>query len=358
MNIRPATDDDALRWDDFVAAHPLASPYHSWAWKKSLEDSYRLTTLYYLAENSNQQLEAIMPVAQVPRPLGSGPLCALPYCDRGEPLASSASAYTQIIDGWLKAHAGPVELRGTKPEKEPQLTDPNSPLKFKQSQKVRLLLKLPDTAEALLAGFKSKHRSQINKARKNGLTASVGNSPEFVDAFYEVFTRNMRDLGSPTHSLRWFKAIASHYGADCMIGLVKLRDHVVGGGIVLMTGTQAAIPWASTLREHNRLAPNMLLYWALLEAVIQRGGTHFDFGRSNYGEGTYRFKTQWGAQPVALDWQKVAMDGLTQGNDLSAQQTKGLTSGTLRRAIESTWRHLPLPVTVALGSQLRPWISL
>ncbi|MEZ5583585.1 MAG: GNAT family N-acetyltransferase [Candidatus Competibacteraceae bacterium] len=62
------------------------------------------------------------------------------------------------------------------------------------------------------------------------------------------------------------------------------------------------IPWASSLRKYNSLSPNMLLYWSVLEFACKKGYRIFDFGRSTPGEGTYRFKEQWGAKPVQLYW--------------------------------------------------------
>ncbi|WP_201220764.1 GNAT family N-acetyltransferase [Halochromatium roseum] len=358
--VRPAAATDAARWDEYVTAHSRSTPYHRWAWKQALEQGYGLATTYYLAENHTGDIIGVLPAARMPHPLRRGTLCALPYCDRGEPLADSADITTALTTGLLADETGPLELRGTRGDDTP--LDDAATKKLEPGQKVRLLLDLPERADTLLAGFKSKHRSQINKARKNGLISGVGSGPERIDAFYPIFARNMRDLGSPTHSRRWFHAIAQHYGEDCLVGLVELNGAVVGAGIVLLAGPRAAIPWASTLRDSNHLAPNMLLYWALLEAVIERGARRFDFGRSSFGEGTYRFKTQWGARPVPLDWHRIEKqtDHTAIQDRQEPQPTQATTApaGRIRRSAEALWRHLPLPLTIALGSRLRPWISL
>ncbi|WP_328983453.1 GNAT family N-acetyltransferase [Thiorhodovibrio winogradskyi] len=357
--LRPATAADAERWDVYVIDHPLGTPYHRWAWKLALEDGYGLTTAYSLAEHPQHGIIGIHPAARLPHPLGRGQLCALPYCDRGEPLANDTDIAIALTTRLLEDESGPLEVRAT--QGNDTALDDHAIENLSPGQKVRLLLDLPHRAEDLFAGFKSKHRSQINKARKNGLTASVGSSIERIQAFYPVFARNMRDLGSPTHSRRWFAAIARHYGNDCLIGLVQHNDIIIGGGIVLLAGQRAAIPWASTLRDYNHLAPNMLLYWALLEAVIERGVQHFDFGRSGFGEGTYRFKTQWGARPVPLAWSKVvrSAQGIERLSALDPQPVQTRTAGALlRRSAETVWRSLPVPLTIALGARIRPWISL
>jgi FemAB-related protein (PEP-CTERM system-associated) len=359
MKIRRATLADEARWDAYVAQHPLATPYHRYAWGTALRAGYGLNTHYYIAEDTEGSVAGILPCARLPSPLGRGRLCALPYCDRGEPLAEDLATATALLDALRRDETGPVELRGTAGA-DTLSTGVTDPKALPAGQKVRMVRALPDSSDALLASFKSKHRSQINKAKKNGLVADIGNSAGHVQAFYQVFVRNMRELGSPTHSLRWFEAIAAAYGDDCRIGTVAHAGQVIGGGIVLHSGQVAAIPWASTLREHNHLAPNMLLYWALLADAADTGIRHFDFGRSTINEGTYRFKAQWGAQPVPLAWQQNARQAVYPPHTgATAQPHSGShRPAPLKSLAVAAWQRLPLPVTITLGAQLRPYISL
>ena len=97
----------------------------------------------------------------------------------------------------------------------------------------------------------------------------------------------------------------------------------------------------------------MMLYWSLLEYATDYGCQQFDFGRSTIGEGTFKFKKQWGAKPVELDWKtypEVINNAVKEG---------GLhQSGSLRQTAENIWRKLPLPLTIQLGSRVRKYISL
>ncbi len=224
-----------------------------------------------------------------------------------------------------------------------------------QAHKVRLLLDLPATSEELMTSFKSKLRSQIRKAEKNGLTVELGNSQQLLDNFFEVFSCNMKDLGSPTHSKKWFAEIIKNYGNKTIIGIIQHQDTAVGAGIVLQIGNKASIPWASTKREYNRFSPNMLLYWSLLKHSTDNGLKTFDFGRSSYGEGTYKFKEQWGARPVPLAWKTI------QENDhrtSKEQASNSISKLKFRSLVETIWRQLPLAATTLLGPKLRKYISL
>ena len=58
--------------------------------------------------------------------------------------------------------------------------------------------------------FNAKLRNQIRKAVKSGLTATWSGIEGLAD-FYQVFATNMRDLGSPVHSRRFFAAIFEEF---------------------------------------------------------------------------------------------------------------------------------------------------
>ena len=353
MEITIAQDKDAKRWNEYVSRHAHASPYHLFAWKQSIEFSYSQQSFYLMALDNQNQITGILPTILIKPPLGYATLCSLPYCDRGEALADSPAIVEQLISKAnelrqkLKAHR--YEYRSTK------LTayEINAQHATTEPQKVRMILELPETSEALLAGFKTKLRSQIKKAEKNGLTFEIGNNESLVSAFYNVFTINMRDLGSPTHSKRWFESISHFYAEDCIISVIKSNGIPIGAGLILINGKTATIPWASTLRKYNKLAPNMMLYWSLLEYATDNGCQQFDFGRSSIGEGTFKFKQQWGAKPFALDWKTYPEIINKAVNKDKLQQ-----SSSLRQTAENIWRKLPLPLTIQLGSRVRKYISL
>jgi FemAB-related protein (PEP-CTERM system-associated) len=220
-------------------------------------------------------------------------------------------------------------------------------------KKVSMLCELPESSDALFQSYKPKLRSQIRKAEKNGLSASVTSGPEAIGYFYRVFADNMHRLGSPVHSLRWFQDLQASFGDRLKVGLVYSEEKVIGAGIILINGVRASIPWASTLADYNRLAPNMLLYWTLLAHVTDAGCRVFDFGRSTPGEGTYRFKEQWGAVPYELRWQDLTPEG-----EPAVETAPSGQGSKVRALVESAWQRLPLSMANLLGPSVRKYISL
>lgn len=339
----------AAGWDDYVSRHPDGTGYHHLAWLESIASAYGHRPWCLVALSPGGNLSGVMPICEFRVPLLGARWVSLPYCDLGGPLASSQTAETALRE---RAR----ELAQQRGGKGLQLRLPGPAVEGHEEEtlaKVSMLCDLPETSDALFSSYKPKLRSQIRKAEKNGLRAEVQSGPEAVRQFYRVFAINMHRLGSPVHSLRWFLDLQAAFG-DCMkVGLVFLDDTVVGAGVVLVNGARASIPWASTLAEYNRLAPNMLLYWSLLAEVTDAGCRVFDFGRSTPGEGTYRFKKQWGARPHELRWLDMTPDGRPSPESASSGQ-----AGRLRATVESLWQRMPLSVANVLGPPVRKYISL
>lgn len=330
-------------FDAFVAQHPLAGPFHATAWLRAVKHAYRFDHAA-LASVSDGQVTGVLPMVSMDRPGGGGQLVSLPYCDFAGPLAEDAKTGEALIEGALALARETCRRRVV----IRQIAE--SPL---DGGKLLMRLALPDSAQTLHNGFPSKLRSQIDKPTRDGLTVVSGGA-ECLEDFYAVFAQNMRDLGSPTHSRKWFAAVIREFGVACRVWLVRLPDgRPAATSITLSQGKLTCVPWASSLRRHNRSNANMLLYWSMLAAAAQEGQAVFDFGRSSPGGGTYRFKRQWGARETALHW--VAYDPAT-GRFQTSRPAKD--PFRLRRLAETGWRHLPLYAANRVGPILRRYISL
>ena len=218
-----------------------------------------------------------------------------------------------------------------------------------ESNRYRLLLDLPESSDLLMKSFKSKLRSQIMKPIKSGLTSRTGGE-ELLKDFYKVFLVNMRDLGSPVHSPDLMRNVLGQFPNCSRIICVYKDNAPVAAALVVGFNGTLRNPWASSLREHARLSPNMLLYLRMLEYACDHGYRRFDFGRSTKGEGTFRFKEQWGARPEPLGWREVTLGGISARPDDGGQ-------GKFEMAMRC-WKKLPVGVTKFIGPRIRKHISL
>lgn len=348
MLIRLARNEDQKAWDSYIDKQEAICPYCRFGWKEATESAYGHQG-YYLLSEINGTISGIFPLILLKIPFGPKILCSLPFCDSGGLHSENHEiAYALLEKSFSLARdlrASRLEIRGG--AALDFFLDKINCQHENRADKVRMLIPLPATSEELWNGFKSKLRSQINKAKNNNLSFAWGD----FDSFYSVFKRNMHHLGSPVHSKKWIQQVCDRFGSNANIGVVYHKNLPIGGGIILSTARSVSVPWASTLRQYNYLAPNMLLYWNFLKYSADNEKKSFDFGRSTLNGGTYKFKQQWGAQPATLQWTTIQCSNVL-------MQSKFQIFPLDRHNIVSLWRKLPEALADHFGPVVRKYISL
>jgi CelD/BcsL family acetyltransferase involved in cellulose biosynthesis len=145
---------------------------------------------------------------------------------------------------------------------------------------------------------------------------------------------------------RFFDAVFESFGDSARVVVVRVNGRAAAAAVLVDWRRTLEIPWAATLGEFRSAAINMRLYWEVLQMAVARGCSRFDFGRSTRDSGTHRFKEQWGARPVQLQWQRWAARP-------EAAQTAGGEQGRFALATRA-WSKLPLPVANWLGPIISP----
>ncbi|MBC2695111.1 MAG: FemAB family PEP-CTERM system-associated protein [Desulfobacteraceae bacterium] len=366
--VKQIEPNDSVVWDAYVNAHPQATLYHLYNWKDIIEKTYGHKTYYLIAEqrpnNPTNQVVGILPLVHIKHFLFGNGLISIPFFDLGGILADNDEVEKALLSEAIKLaqklKAKNIELRHITPiswinSNDSQLTTRNSQLATHNwvaqtcSHKVRMLLALPESSEELMKSFKSKLRSQIKKPMKEGLKSKVGGL-ELIDAFYEVFLVNMRDLGSPIHSKKLMLCVLQEFPENAKIVLVYKGDEVIACSLIVGFKDTLENPWASALRKYSRLSPNMLLYWTMQKYACDNGFKYFDFGRSSPDEGTYKFKKQWGAKLNPLYWHYISLNGQSIIEE-TPEKSK------FDKAIQY-WQKLPVSVTKIIGPMIRKHIGL
>ena len=170
---------------------------------------------------------------------------------------------------------------------------------YSYNEKITCFLELEQDAEVQFSKFSSKLRSQIRKAKKNGLTVTTSN----IDEFFPIYINNMHRLGSPHLPRSFFNELISHYkNGRVEVFVVKKNSIAIGSSIVVSFKDFSEVTWAATYKEFNHLAPNMLLYWKMIKFSINNNMRIFSFGRASRESNSWRFKKQWGPREVQLIW--------------------------------------------------------
>jgi FemAB-related protein (PEP-CTERM system-associated) len=206
--------------------------------------------------------------------------------------------------------------------------------------KVGMTMPLLPTPDAQWQALDRKLRNQVRKAEKSGLSVMVGGASD-VDGFYDVFSRNMRDLGTPVYPKRFFEEMLSAFPEQARVFTVMHRGRPVASAVTQVFRGTFEVPSASSLREFRTLCPNILLYWEMVRFAVASGLSTFDFGRSTPGDGTFLFKQQWGAQPLPLAWEYWAANG-------AALPDRTRENPKFAAAI-AAWQRLPVSIATAIG---------
>jgi serine/alanine adding enzyme len=352
-SIKRASDADRGAWDEFVRNRQDASLYHLYEWRDVIEGAYGLSTHYLmLTARKSGEVLGVLPLVHLKHFAFGNQLVSMPFADGGGILARSTDAARLLASGAERIASGcgaeAVELRQEVPLAFADEAGLAASGAASETRKVRMLLGLPGTPAQLARGFKSKLRSQINRPLKEGCSARSGGL-ELLEDFYKVFLINMRDLGSPVHSKELMRRVLEAFPERSRIFAVYHGGQPVAASLVIGFNGVLRNPWAASDRRYAAMSPNMLLYSRMLEFACDHGYRIFDFGRSTPGEGTYRFKAQWGAVPAPLHWYVLSSDGTPRGADSTAQRFK---------LAARLWSKLPVAVTRFLGPRIRKHISL
>lgn len=354
--------------------------YHLPAWPRAIGSAYGHKTYCLTATKdgvktcvadttapngarSDQNISGILPLTHLKSLLFGNDLISMPFFDSGGIAADDPETEKALLREAVRLgrtlKAKSIQLRQVEPlfaDDEPgsEISTPSLAAAAegctitKRLDKARMILDLPGSSEALMAGFKSKLRSQIKKPIKEGLTAQVGGL-ELFESFYKVFCINMRDLGSPVHSKLFIRRVLEEFPDQARICVVFKNEAPLAAGIIIGFDGVVYNPWASSLKEYSRLSPNMLLYWTMLQYACDSGYTRFDFGRSSIEESTCRFKEQWGAKPKQLYWYYIDLDGYAPGQS----DDKSKFDLAIR-----VWQKMPVRLTQVLGPPIRKYIGL
>ena len=324
-------------WDEFVEHQPAASVYHLSRWRTVIQKSFGHDCPYLVAKRSHR-IVGVLPLVRMQSRLFGHFMVSVPYFNYGGALAVDKEAKAALLD---KACAIASANNCSYLEMRDSYALPDWPVR---NDKVSMWLKLPLSADLLWEQLGSKLRAQIKKSHAAGLRYETGGI-ELLDAFYRVFSINMRDLGTPVYGKSFFENVVKLApGHPTLVIGRDTRGDAVSAALLIQHRGRMEVPWASTVRRANELNANMGLYWHMLQyACYQRCHT-FDFGRSTQGASTYRFKKQWGATPMQLHWHYWLASGVERPK-LNPENPK-------YRAAIAFWQRLPVWSTQVLGPMI------
>jgi FemAB-related protein (PEP-CTERM system-associated) len=264
-------------------------------------------------------------------------LVSVPFVNYGGPLGSDEAVRALASHAVCMAKRDEVKLLELRSRHAQPLDLPVSHRKL-----TTVLDLVPGDPDATFKRVPAGLRNRIRKAQRSGVEVRIGRDQ--VGGFHDVFSRNMRYLGTPTHSSHLFETIAATFPDDSLVACAYANGRPVAGGVGFLWNGEFEMSWASALREYDALKPNVGLYWGVMSHVTAMGCRVFNFGRSTPGSGTHQFKLHWGGRDEPLHWY-----------DFSPSGEQAITPSPKEGSFSwgpKLWRHLPLALTRALGPRI------
>lgn len=337
VSISEAGEADSQAWDQFLNAHPAGSFYQLFGWRSIVGSCLELQPIYLMAR-SNGRVVGVLPLVFLESRLFGRILCSLPFLNYGGPCAISGRAVQLLIDEAIgrasQLRADYLELRCA----EPLLTElPVS------TRKVSMTIALDPDPDVIWNGFTSKHRNNIRRAYKFGLTVESGGAGLLGD-FYSVLEQSWRDLGTPLYQRGYFASVLAAFPEQTRIHLCRQASRVV---CVAFNGMHSGVVeglWAGGLPSARELQANYVLYWEMIRDSCLRGCRSFHLGRSTTDSGSELFKSRWNADSRQLYWYFHRPNG-------GPMPELNVDNPRYRLAI-AAWRRLPLWAVRRVGPRL------
>jgi len=166
-----------------------------------------------------------------------------------------------------------------------------------------VMLDLTKGADALFKGFSENRRTNIRKAIKMGLEVSQLTTDEELNAFYEIYVewcKHKQIAPSAFKPLKQAFALTNNR----RLFIAKYENKVIAG-VTLRFIPGGIIEYAAncSIREDQKLKPNDILHWRVIEWACKEGFTFYSlggahlflkkFGGALWTTYRYRFDRTW-----------------------------------------------------------------
>ena len=301
-------------WERTLTRFPDHGVFHTAAWLRVLQDTYRFTPCHFVVTQRGQPVAAL-PLMEVRSFPGGRRLVSLPFTDScplltlpsGDvpPVATHPDDHYSWADLWdsLVAEAAArgfrtLELRG--------VSSP-PPKAIRGAEFWGHELDLSVGPDALFQGLDPAVRRALRKSDREGLTIESRTDLPALAEDYELHGETRQRHGLPPQPYHFFEQIWGNLVAKGQgrVVLARHQGQLAAGAVYLHTGKQAVYKFGASRIACQALRPNNAVMWHALQAFARDGFTRFDFGRTAVAnEGLRRFKLGWGASESRLGYYK------------------------------------------------------
>jgi len=352
VNVRDIEPAVRRAWEDYAAAHPHGTLFHTLTWCDAVQEAFEHESLHLTAWRG-EKLTGIFPLMRVRSRLAGTVLVSVPYGVYGGTLADDEESHTALLDRAQgladRWRAQWIDIRSMEPQ-WPHLPVVRRYVTFRK--------RLPVDPERVLSELPRKARAAARQARDR-YKLQVSFDDEHLDTVWSLYSQSMRRVSSPNYPLKFFRLLIERtvegtghrdQGSEPtmpghLVQLVSYRERPIAGLISFIYRDTLMPYFAGCDERFEKVHPNNFLYLTAMEKGVQIGCQEFDFGRSRIDNaGAYNFKRFQGFEPTPLQYQYY----VPQGGRIPDLHPGNRKLEMARRL----WPRLPLAVTRPLGAWL------
>jgi serine/alanine adding enzyme len=339
VRVRKLKADQPAAWDEALASSATFTALDPWSQLVRQTYGYEIHRFEALQDG---KVTGILVLAHVRHPIFGNYLAASPFGSYGGFAFTTGGARNALLDTARKlSDELSVEYCVLR-----FLDDGNMPPSPWVQHPIysTYFIDLPRDPEELWGRFGSQHRKHTRQALRKGFQIQFGHL-DLLDNAYEALARSMHELGSPYHSKRYLRDMATLLGDNLEFAVVRdAKRTLVGAAVLVYQGGTASNLHANILRDFRTEYAGEFLYWSLLERYCQKGMTVCDMGRSLNGSGNETYKLKWRPRKAPLAyWYYLPKGGAVP--ELNQKSAK------FQLAIR-IWKLLPRFVVRSLGPHL------
>jgi FemAB-related protein (PEP-CTERM system-associated) len=338
MEITELGKKDERAWDEYILKSEHSTFYHQIGWRNVVEKTYKHKPIYLIAK-ANSELRGVLPLFLIKSIFFGKKLVSVPFAPYGGVCSDNKAIENALIE----------EAKGITDEYrvdylELRTSSENNILGLiSKSVYVTSILELdPDPAVVWNERLKRNKRKTIVKSEKRNLTLEWTNK---TTGFYNMYAQNMRELGSPVHSNKFFENILQEFPDNSKVLTVSRDGNVLYAAFYLFYKDTVINSWSSTLEEYRKFYPTDFGIWNAIKYSCENGYRHYDLGRSQENSTNIKFKMRWSAETKHLHY-KFYLN--------KAKEVPNITSTNPNRQLfAKVWSKLPLGLATTVGPLIR-----
>jgi len=305
MAIRILNKDEDARYEDFIYANDMGTPFHTMDWMRLTSDSFGFEPLYLIDENPNGLIEGAMPLFEISNLFAGRRIVSLPLRDKGGAVYSTRESAGRLLDyiiDYAKAvKANYVNIKTDDPE-EARLLESKSFVR--KNEWIVSYIKLSRDFNETKKEFRDARIGwSINKAKRNALRFEEGNGAEDMHNFYSIFLHNRKRLGVPPYSLRFFRNIHDYFIRKGLakIFFVSKNKTILTSIIVFLMKDRAYDVYSASCDEAYDYRANDFQMYNVIKWLCENGYREYELGAdSKYQDTLLKYKQKWGCKRKGL----------------------------------------------------------